>query len=312
MSETFEDYQDLSGTGFQGGGGDQTAPEDEFFHSVYISGKPRKNHMNIQEESGKFQIRGSQYNLDEVNMVITHTKEMLAKIVSKGGRDNIECFSFKEGQAPWYGTAKLEDGNARACPLTSAERASNDFCNACKSQIIVAGIFCNPNGSPVLTEEKKPVFIFIRGKGMRYSNVSEYLNDMYNEELSPVFEPVTDQSKQFEKSVVNNKRFVTRITGSKQTSQYGNDVNIFVLEKGPELPKDTVLKILRLSKETVEKFNDKFDWSKRRQTSTTGYETPQQAEGVLPVDDSESKPEEVKAAPEQSSEKVFSFDDIDF
>lgn len=312
MTETFEDYQDLSGTGFQGGGGDQTAPEDEFFHSVYISGKPRKNHMNIQEESGKFQIRGSQYNLNEVSMVITHTKEMLAKIISKGGRDNIECFSFKEGQAPWYGTSKLESGQPRACPLTSAERASNDFCNACKSQIIVAGIFCNPNGSPFLTEEKKPVFIFIRGKGMRYSNVSEYLNDMYNEELTPIFEPVTDQSKQFEKSVVNNKRFVTRITGAKQTSQYGNDVNIFVLEKGLELPKDTVLKILRLSKETVEKFNDKFDWSKRRQTSTTGYEAPQQAEGVLPVDGPESKPEEVKTASEQSSEKVFSFDDIDF
>ena len=315
MAETFEDYQDLSGTGYQGGGGEVTAPEDEFFHSVYISGKSRKNHMNIVEEPGKFQVRGSQYNLNEINMVITHTKEMLAKITSKGGRDNIECFSFKEGQAPWYGTSKLANGNPRPCPLTSAERASNDFCNTCKSQLIVAGIFCNENGSPFLTEDKKPVFIFIRGKGMRYSNVSEYLNDMYNEELSPIFEPVTDQSKQFEKSVVNNKRFVTRITGTKETSSYGNDVNVFVLEKGPELPKDTVLKILRLSKETVEKFNDKFDWSKRRQTTTTGYEAPQQAEGVLPVD-SEAQPEtpaeEVTEEVKPPSEKTFSFDDIEF
>ena len=41
MAENFEDYQDLSGTGYQGGGGagEQVAPEDEFFHSVYIYGK---------------------------------------------------------------------------------------------------------------------------------------------------------------------------------------------------------------------------------------------------------------------------------
>ena len=95
MEQSFEDYQDLAGVGFQGGSGESTSPEDEFFHSVYISGKTRKNHINVEEQVGKLQVRGVQYNIDEVNLVITHTKDILAKIVNEQGRDNIKCFSFK-------------------------------------------------------------------------------------------------------------------------------------------------------------------------------------------------------------------------
>jgi len=315
MVQSFEDYQDLSGVGFQGGSGEATAPEDEFFHSVYIAGKTRKNHINIDELGGKLQVRGVQYNLDEVNMVITHTKDILAKIESEQGRDNIKCFSFKEGSAPWFGTSTLADGSKRACPLTSAERAANDFCNKCRAQILVAGIFCDANGSPVLTEEKKPIFVFIRGKGMRYSNVSEYLNDRFNEDLSPVFEPVTEQSKAFEKAVVNNKRFVTKLTKGTSQSSFGSDVNVFELSKGAAIPKEAVLKILKLSKDTVEKFNAKFDWSKGKQASATGYGS--RPEGIMEIGepvDSESAPKE--SAPKESApkeeKKTFSFDDIEF
>ena len=106
---SFEEYQDLQGTGFQGGGGDPTPPEEEFFHSVYISGKSRKNHLNIEEKVEKFQVRGVEYNLDKVHMVITHTKEILAKIEQERGRDTIKCFSFKEGQPPWHGTNLIFD-----------------------------------------------------------------------------------------------------------------------------------------------------------------------------------------------------------
>ena len=316
MVQSFEDYQDLSGVGFQGGSGEATAPEDEFFHSVYIAGKTRKNHINIDELGGKLQVRGVQYNLDEVNMVITHTKDILAKIESEQGRDNIKCFSFKEGSAPWFGTSTLADGSKRACPLTSAERAANDFCNKCRAQILVAGIFCDANGSPVLTEEKKPIFVFIRGKGMRYSNVSEYLNDRFNEDLSPVFEPVTEQSKAFEKAVVNNKRFVTRLTKGTSQSSFGSDVNVFELSKGAVIPKEAVLKILKLSKDTVEKFNAKFDWSKGKQASATGYGS--RPEGIMEIGepvDSGSAPKQ-EAPQEQSKpvedKKTFSFDDIEF
>ena len=195
MTETFEDYQDLQGTGFQGGGGDQIPPEEEFFHSVYISGTSRKNHINIEELAGKFQVRGVQYNLDEVNIVITHVKDVLAKVVTENRRDTIKCFSFKDGAPPWYGTSTLGDGSKRQCPQTSAERSINDFCNACRSQIIVAGIYCKPDGSPILTEDKKPIFVFIRGKGMRYSNVADYLSELFKDDLTPIFEPVTEQTK---------------------------------------------------------------------------------------------------------------------
>lgn len=307
----FEEYSDLGRTGFKGGT-EQVAPEDEFFHSVYISAKDRKNHINVLEQSGKFQIRGVQYNLDEVNMVITHTKEVLAKIKSNKGKDSTECFSFKDGPPPWYGTSKLGNGEARICPQTSAERTVNDFCNECRAQLIVGGIYCKPDGTPILTDEKKPIFIFIRGKGMRYSNVSEYLGKLYNEEdLAPIFEPVTEQSKAFEKAVVNNKRFVTRLTGDKATSSYGSQVNIFVLNKGVELDVNTVKQVLKLSKQTLKQFNDKFDWSKRK-GATTGY--GERPEGVLPVDEPSSVPQqeskpEVKEEAKQD-EKVFSFDDI--
>jgi len=315
MVESFEDFQDLSGMGFQGGSGETTTPEDEFFHSVYIAGKTRKNHINVEEQAGKLQVRGVQYNLDEVHMVITHTKDILAKIKTERGKgDTIECFSYKEGAAPWYGTSNLPNGDKRACPLTSAERAANDFCNPCRAQILVAGIFCDANGSPILTEEKKPIFIFIRGKGMRYSNVSEYLNDRYNEDLDPVFTPVTEQSKQFEKSVVNNKRFVTKLTKGSATSSYGNDVNVFVLEKGVQIPNEAVMKILKLTKDTLDKFNDKFDWSKGK-GATTGYGTKKPPEGILEIGESVDEAPKQEAAPAEEAapgKKTFSFDDIDF
>lgn len=314
MSEAYEDYSDLGGTGFSGSGGEQTPPEEEFFHSAYISGKTRKNHINVEEVGGKYQLRGVQYNLDEVNMVITHTKDILVKIKSDKGRDSIECFSFKDAAPPWYGTASIQDGQKRQCPQTSAERAVNDFCNPCRAQILVAGIYCKADGTPILTEEKKPIFIFIRGKGMRYSNVSEYLTDLYREDLPPIFEPVTEQSQEFEKRVVNNKRFVTKLTKETEQSSYGSTVNIFKLDRGVELPKESVLSILKLSKQTVAKFNDKFDWSKRNQAS--GYGQQAKPEGVLPVDNEPGQDIPADEASDSGSgeeeAKTFSFDDINF
>jgi hypothetical protein len=317
MTESFEDYQDLQGVGFEGR--EPVAPEDEFFHSIYIAGKTRKNHINVEEVAGKFQIRGVEYNLDEVNMVITHTKELLAKIVSQGGRDNIECFSFKEGGPPWYGTSRSADGSPRLCPQTSAERSLNDFCNPCRSQIVIGGIYCKADGSPVLNDDKKPVFLFVRGKGTKYSNVSNYLSDMFKEELTPIFDPPTDDSRAFEKAVVNNKRFVTNITKGTASSSYGPK-EVFVLQKGPALQNEAVMNVLRISKQTVDQFNEKFDWSRGKQAS--GYAQPTAPEGVLPVDGEQPKTEGEQAAPTEApaeapaetpkSDKTFSFDDIKF
>jgi hypothetical protein len=245
-------------------------------------------------------------------MIITHTKEVLCNTVREQGKENTKCFSYKDGPPPWNGTS-IVNGSPRVCPNTSAERALVDFCNSCRAQIIVAGIYCKPDGSPILTEDNKPIFIFIRGKGMKYSNVSEYLNDCFQEEYPPLFEPSTTESMEFEKRVVNNKRTVTKITKGTETSQYGNTVNVFILEKGTMIPNESVISILKLSKQTVSKFNEKFDWSKRKQTS--GYSGTQSApDGVLTVDEASDKTPEPQDSGSSAGDtgKTFSFDDINF
>lgn len=315
----YEEYGDLQGVGFTGAP-ESVPPEEEFFKSVYVAGVTRKNHINVEEVAGKLQVRGLEYNLEEVNMVITHTKEILVREAAQGTRDLYSCFSFKDGAPPWNGTSKLEDGRNRPCPNTSAERAVVEFCAPCRGQILVAGIYCKSDGSPVTDAEGKPVFIFLRGKGTKYGNISGYLGDMFKLDLAPVFEPVTEQSQAFEKAVVNNKRFVTRVKVGQTPTRYG-DKNVFTLEKGPEMDKDSVMNILKVSKQTLEKFNEKFDWSQRRQAAQ-----PKPADGILPMEeepkDETTQPAQEAATPAaktpveetkpQESAKTFSFDKIEF
>ena len=305
MTTGFEDFSDLEGASASvggGGGAEKTAPEDEFFHSIYISGKSRKNESGVEEKGGHLQIRGVTYNHKELHMIITHTKDIKLKEKDKGKQ--WDCFSYKDGEPPWKGTSTLSDGSNRLCPLTSSERAMDEFCNPCREQILIAGIYCKKDGSPILTEEKKPIFVFLRGKGMKYSGVSTYLSDRYNEDLDPLFTPTTEASQTFEKKVVNNKRFVLNIGKDEAESGYGNQVNIFDLQKGIQIPDETVLKILKLSKETVEEFKKKFDWSQRKRTS--GYE----AAGILSTE--EEPGEDLDKAKESSGDQTFSFDDIEF
>jgi len=317
----FEEYGDLQGVGFQGQS-ESVPPEEEFFKSIYIAGITRKNHINIEEVAGKLQIRGLQYNVDEVNMVITHTKPILVREPEKGTRDLYSCFSYKNGAPPWHGTTKLQDGRDRPCPATAPERAVNDFCAPCKAQIIVAGICCKTNGSPVVDTEGKPVFIFLRGKGVKYGNISGYLDEMYKLELSPIFEPVTTQSQEFEKQVVNNKRHVTRITIGQSNTRYG-DKNVFVLEKGPALDKESVMNILKVTKQTLEKFNEKFDWSRKRQAVAPPVDGVLTMDAPPPVSDTpptQTQPQTTQKQftqppvqkEEDTSDKSFSFDKISF
>jgi len=311
---SFEDFSGLEGTGFYGGG-EQIAPEDELFHSVYIAGTTRKNHINIEEIAGKYQIRGVEYNLTELNMIIIQIKEVLTNTKRDKGKDVVLCFSYKNGTPPWVGTSKMADGSLRECPVTSADRAISDFCNSCRNQIIVAGIYCDKDGNPILTEEKKPIFVFIRGKGMRYPNVSNYLRELYKEEdLEPIFEPPTKQSLAFEKNVVNNKRFVTNLSIGSETSSYGNAVSVFELKRGTKLSKDNVLDILKISKQTIDKFNEKFDWS----ANNFNYSSSTPAAGMLPIDDTSNEKVNNKVTEEKAIEagvqtdKTFNFDGISF
>jgi len=322
---SYEEYSQLAGMGY-GSGKEQIAPEDEYFHNIYIAGTTRKNHIQVEEIAGKLQVRGVEYNLNEVHMIITQVKDMLVKNVTKQGRDSLECFSFKEPPSgPWHGTSKLSDGTNRPCPATTAERQMVEYCNPCKTQLVVAGIYCKPDGTPILKESKEggkeAIYVFIRAKGVKFSSVSSYLSDMAREEFDPIFTPVTDESLDFEKKVVNNKRVVTKVSIGKTKTQYG-DKPVFELSKGVMLPKETTVQILGVTKKTLPKFNEKFDWSKGKvaNQATASYA----GTGVLSMDVDDKvkqvqppaqppKPE-VKEQPKVESPpaKVFSFDDIKF
>lgn len=307
MTSNMEEFAGLAGTGYESK--QATKPEDEFFHSIYIAGQTRKNHINVEEKAGLLQIRGVQYNLQEANIVITHVKEILAKVKNTARGDTIECFSFKSGPGPWHGTSKLQNGAFRPCGSNSAERAANEYCSICKSQIIVTGILCESSGKPVIDEDKKPVMVFIRGKGTKYGNVSSYLSELSKEELDPIFTPSTDETRKFEKDVVNNKRFLTKITIGEASSSFGMK-KVFVLQKSVALPKESVMAILKVAKSTLPKFEEKFDWSKNR-ASTASYAGAEQ-EGILSMSspDQEKKDETKQASPDQ--QVPFKFDDLDF
>lgn len=293
--QSFEEYQDLGGTGYDSK--QPLPPEQEFFHSLYIAGKSRKNHINVMEKAGLLQIRGVEYNLEVVNMIISHVKPILVKESTVNNRTSTECFSYQSGEWPWKGIS------GRTCGKTSAERAAEPYCANCRSQILVAGIYTDEAGKPIKTAESKaPIFMFLRGKGTKYGNISSYLSEMSKLELDPIFQPVTEQSKKFESSVVNNKRYVTKISIGTVSSKYG-DKEVFVLEKGPELQKEVVFEILKISKKTLEKFNEKFDWGRRKSAAASGYG------GDEAKFEEPKKPEEPKKAPEASS---FSFDDVSF
>jgi len=287
------------------------SPEDEFFHAVYISGQQRKNHLGETEIPGKLQIRGVKSNLDEINMVITHVKQVLVKSSRVNNRDNLDCFCYQQGPPPWKGTS----GNV--CGKNSTERASIPFCSTCRSQLIVAGIYADENtGKPFLVDGK-PVYIFIRAKGIKYGNVANYLSEMaQKDDLEPIVTPVTEQSKKFEKDNVNHKRFVAKITVGKQSSSYGMK-EVFEIKQGSPLSVESIKVVLNKSKETLGNFKEKFDWSKNKTGGSADYSTS----APKPSDDqtfnfgSNIEPkQEVKTPPKTEAKKVdnFSFEDVAF
>jgi hypothetical protein len=316
-----DDYQELNSTGITGGGGgEQKPPEEEFFKSIYISGINRQHENGVMEQMEKIQIRGHSFNHDEVFMIITHVKDILNNEAKINGRVTTKCFSFKESaQPPWYGSQPFPDGTPRICPVTSKDRKNEEFCSGCKAQIIVAGILCQPTGTPILDEEKKPIFVFIRGKGTKYGNVSDYLSLLYQLDLDPVFpQEEGDAVREFEKRVVNQKRFVTKIKKGVAQTNFGPKL-VFEFEKCSEVNKEFAIELLELSKTTMPQFREKFDWSKKKK-STVAKQA--QEAGVVSMESEKpqidnAKPETPKTE-EKAEEKApsdggtFSFKDIKF
>jgi hypothetical protein len=310
-----EEFDNLVDSGFVSSA--PTPPEEEFFKSIYIAGIDRKNHIGTTENAGKLQVRGKDYNKEEVNIVITNVKRVLVKTVMKqNNQESVECFCFLKGVAPWTSTS------GRVCGATRADRDASEFCSSCRSQLIVAGLYCEPSGKPILNEDNSPVFCFLRGKGMKYNNISNYLGDLYDKDLPPIFEPATDETKEKEKQFVNNKRFVSRITVGEANSNYGIK-KVFDLTAGAELPRDKVIDILKLAKKVQDKFSKKFDWSLNK--TATGPGTSATPAGVLPFESApvepqvsapiqQPVPEPPAPAPVQQPpvDNDFSFDDINF
>lgn len=317
-----DDYQELQSTGVAGGGGntEQKDPKDEFFKSIYISGQNRQHENGVMEEIEKLQIRGHAFNQTEVFMIITHVKDILNNEEKVNGRMQTKCFSFKESaSAPWYGSTNMPDGTPRVCPITSKDRKEIEFCKTCKAQIIVAGILCQPTGTPVLDDEKKPIFVFLRGKGIKYGNVSDYLSSLYQLDLDPILDEEGDAVREFEKRVINQKRFVTRIYKGTANSNYGVKM-VFEFEKTNELDPKFALELLDLSKNTMDKFREKFDWSKKKKKSGNAP-TEQEAKdaGVVSMGGGQTPAkEETPSTPPASDDKpadnggTFSFKDIKF
>jgi hypothetical protein len=309
-----DDYQELNSTGISGGGGgEQKPPEEEFFKSLYISGQNRQHANGTMEQIEKLQIRGHSFNHDEVFMIITHVKDILNNEQKQNGRVSTKCFSFKESASPpWYGSQPNPDGTPRVCPVTSKDRKAVEYCQNCKAQIIMAGVLCQPTGQPILDDEKKPIFIFVRGKGTKYGNVSDYLSMLYQLDLDPVFNEEGDAVREFEKRVVNQKRFVTKVTKGTAETNFGTKM-VFEFEKGAEVNKDFAIELLELSKTTMPQFREKFDWSKKKKSNVA-----KQAKeaGVVSMEggtQDTKQPETPKTEEKAPSEGgTFSFKDIKF
>jgi hypothetical protein len=304
-------YDDLEDTGFITN--EPSSPEKDFFHSIYISGKTRKNNVGVEEKPGKIQVRGVEYNKDDVYLIITHIKPVLMKVKRVGQRDNIECFSYQIGPPEnWKGT----NGN-RKCPRNSVERAANSWCNDCKSQLVVAGLYTDSNGKPITGEDNKPVFAFIRARGVKYQNVSNYLSDLSKLELPAITGAQDEEALKRERKLINHKRFVTKISvGKFETQSYGIK-DVFVLEKGTQLPDDKIQGILNVAQKVIDKFHQKFDWSKNRQQQTSSdyvEKTQPTADQTFASGSTSTQPQaSEKKEPEQKKPlESFNFEALDF
>jgi hypothetical protein len=245
-------------TGIPDSSARSNAPEEQFFKSIYVPGKRRKNADGVNEEPGKFQIFQTENNLDDVNMIIVHIKEVLSKVTKTDKGEITECFCFMDNRKkPYKGTS------GRDCNDNHALRKNGDeYCKTCLNNVIMAGIWCDPQGEPIL-REGKPVFCFVKAKKiLNIISLGKYLKEFYNLDLSPMIKPVTDDSIKHEKKELHPKRFVTNIKMGTMPTDYG-DKPVMTYSRGVELPLDKVVSIVKLAQKTEEKFINKFDVSKR-------------------------------------------------
>ena len=277
---------------------EEKTPEDEFFHSIYIGGNERKNHIGIVEKAGSLHIRGVNYNLNEVCFIITHVKPMLVKYEKINNQKRTVCFSYQNTN-PWMGSS----GNV--CPANRADREASSTCIGCRGEIVIAGLLCEKNGKPIL-KDKKPIFVFVRGRGIKSPSVYKYLEDISKIDLPAIF----PDNPSLENRVVKNKRYVTVVRKTTTGSKYGTK-NTFDLNFGQQIDDKVIQKILKIQKETIPQFNEKFDWSskiknapiKEKEDATTDHDGQS---------DQESQQEPVTQEPAQQESASNTDDGYDF
>jgi hypothetical protein len=250
-----DNYDDLLGTGYMPP--TVVPPEKEFFKSIYICGILRTNQTGEEEIPGKLQIRGFQYNLNKIYGIITHVKRILVKKEKdSNGKEKTACFSFMKGQKVFKGTS----GNI--CPSNRKDREATPSCSGCRGELLVSFILTNEQGIPVMIEDedtgtKKSVFIFLRGQGLKYGNISKYLDDLSKEDIQPAIFP---DNPVLEKMIAQNKRYVTVITTGEEKTKFGMK-KVFVLTPGTKIAEAMVKKVIDIQKKTLPQFCEKFDWS---------------------------------------------------
>ena len=263
-SRSYEEFLDLTGTGV--GIKKQLAPEEEPFHAIYICGEERQNHKDITELVDKLQIRGVDYNKNEVFLIITHViKPNVNRIFDKVKRSWEFVCSSRKDSTPWVGSS------GRKC-VTAKEKVPGHYCTECRQWIILFGILCeNKSGKIWVGPDGKPEYAFISNHGMSWEPINSYLIEVASEEIDPIFEPVTPESEKWEKeNFDNSKRVVTVITTGKRKSNFSTHTD-FSYEKGSAIPKGQLIKLAEIAKSIKSGIAEKLD-------RIIGYRDPQEAD----------------------------------
>ena len=130
-------------------------------------------------------------------------------------------------------------------------------------------MMCDKNGKPLVTDDKKPIILFVRGSGVKYTNVSDYLYKLATMDMEPFFPDSNPDKIEFEKNNINQMRVVTKITKGTTDTIHGTKT-IFEFDiENEDVSEKLVNRLMAYNSEMVVEFDEKFDWSKL--AKKTGY-----------------------------------------
>ncbi len=100
-------------------------------------------------------------------------------------------------------------------------------------------------------------------------------------------------------------------------SNFG-DKDVFTFEKGHALENQSIMNILKIAKKAIDKFNEKFDWTRTDGASYTPDGTPAvSGENVIPDTNvgnagGTQQPEQQQEVKPPTKQPTFNFEDINF